>query len=117
MVKYEGESWPYATSPQPIEFLAKLRNKAMEPIQSADPNTRLPIWREFTKVVFLNDILPFEADIVRLMATRVKGQENEAYDMACAIDFGEYGEFSQHFIATDWPIPDFHDTWVARDIC
>jgi len=56
MVKDEGESWPYATSPQPIEFLAKLRNKAKEPIQSAGSNTRLPNWRELTKVIFLNDI-------------------------------------------------------------
>ena len=110
MVKDEGESWPYTTSPQRIEFLAKLRNKASEPIQSADPDTQLAIWREFTRVIFLNDIRFEWEDIVRLMATRVKGQENEDYDVACAMDFGEYGELQSTFIATHCPIPDFHDT-------
>jgi len=31
------------------------------------------------------------------MATRVEGQENEDYDVACAMDFGEYGEFQSTF--------------------
>jgi hypothetical protein len=93
MVKDEGESWPYATSPQRIEFLAKLRNKAMEPIQSADPDIRLENWREFTKVIYLNDILFDWEDIVRLIATRVEGKKDEDYDVACAMDFGEYGKY------------------------
>jgi hypothetical protein len=92
MVKDEGESWPYATSPQRIEFLARLRNKAMEPIQSADPDVRLENWHEFTKVIYLNDIRFEWEDIVRLIATRVKGKENEDYDVACAMDFGDYGK-------------------------
>ena len=93
MGKDEGESWPYGTSPQRIEFLAKLRNKAMEPLQDADPDTRLENWRDFTKIVFLNDILFEWEDIVRLIATRVEGKENEDYDVACAMDFGEYGKY------------------------
>jgi len=97
MVKDEGESWPYTTSLQRIEFLAKLRNKTIGPIQSADPDTRLANWRELTRVIFLNDIRFEWEDIVRLMATRVKGQENEDYDVACAMDFGEYGEFQPTF--------------------
>jgi hypothetical protein len=92
MVKDEGETWPYGTSPQRIQFLARLRNKAMEPIQSADPDVRLENWRDFTKVIYLNDILFQCQDIVRLIATRVEGKENEDYDVACAMDFGEYGE-------------------------
>jgi alpha-1,3-mannosyltransferase len=93
MVKDEGDTWPYGTSPQRIEFLARLRNKAMEPIQSADPDHRLENWREFTKVIFLNDIRFEWEDIVRLIATRAEGKENEDYDVACAMDFGEYGEY------------------------
>jgi len=93
MGKDEGESWPYGTSPQRIEFLAKLRNKALVPIQSADPDARLGSWREFTKVIYLNDILFEWEDIVRLIATRVEGKEDEDYDVACAMDFGEYGKY------------------------
>jgi len=52
MVKYKGESWPYASSPQRIQFLAKLRNEATEPIQGADSDTRLANWRELTRVIF-----------------------------------------------------------------
>jgi hypothetical protein len=92
MGKDEGETWPYGTSPQRIEFLARLRNQAMEPIQSADPDTRLENWREFTKVIYLNDIRFEWEDIVRLIATRVEGKEDEDYDVACAMDFGEYGK-------------------------
>jgi hypothetical protein len=93
MGKDEGETWPYGTSPQRIEFLARLRNKAMEPIQSADSDVRIENWGEFTKVIYLNDIRFEWEDIVRLIATRVEGKENEDYDVACAMDFGEYGEY------------------------
>lgn len=93
MVKDEGETWPYGTSPQRIEFIARLRNKAMEPIQSADSDVRLENWRDFTKVIYLNDIRFKWEDIIRLIATRVEGKEDEDYDVACAMDFGEYGEY------------------------
>jgi hypothetical protein len=92
MGRDEGARFPYGTSPERISFLAKMRNKAMESIQSADPEIRLPNWHEFTKVVFLNDIYFDWEDIVRLIATRVEGKEDEDYDVVCAMDFGEYGE-------------------------
>lgn len=92
MMRDEGGGWPYSTSPQRIAYLAKMRNKVMEPIQSADPDLRLPDWNEFTKLIFLNDIRFDWKDIVRLIATRVDGKEDEDYDVACAMDFGRFGK-------------------------
>lgn len=87
-----GGQFPYSTSPERIEFLAKARNKAMLPIQSPDASIRLPNWKQYSRIIFLNDIVFEWRDIVRLIATRVEGKEDEDYDVACAMDFGRYGE-------------------------
>lgn len=98
-----GHQWPYGTSPERIAFLAKCRNKAMEPIQDPDQALRIPDWREYTKVLFLNDIHFRWQDMVKLILTRLEGQsEGEEYDLACAMDFGASGTAlspsAQHFL-------------------
>lgn len=87
-----GGQWPYGTAPERIQFLAHARNMALEPLQSPDNSIRLPNWQEYTKIIFLNDIVFRWQDIVDLIATRVEGEE-EGYDMACAIDYGSSGKF------------------------
>jgi len=88
-----GDQWPYGTAPERIQFLAHARNMALEPLQSPDNSVRLPNWQEYTKVIFLNDIVFRWQDIVNLIATRVEGEE-EGYDMACAMDYGSSGKFA-----------------------
>jgi hypothetical protein len=85
-----GGQWPYSTAPERIEFLAHARNMALEPLQSPDNSIRLPNWQEYTKVIFLNDIVFQWQDIANLIATRIEGEE-EGYDMACAMDYGSSG--------------------------
>lgn len=87
-----GSQWPYGTSPERIQFLAHARNMAIEPLQSQDDSIRLLDWQEFTKVIFLNDIQFRWQDIVSLIATRIKGEEDLAYDLACSMDFGSSGK-------------------------
>lgn len=42
--------------------------------------------------MFLNDVV-FEAEqVVRLLESRVEGEEDEEYDLACGVDFGWSGE-------------------------
>lgn len=85
-----GGQWPYGSAPERIQFLAHARNMALEPLQSSDNSIRLPNWQEYTKVIFLNDIVFRWQDIANLIATRVEGEE-EGYDMACAMDYGSSG--------------------------
>ncbi|WVQ93720.1 hypothetical protein IAU59_000797 [Kwoniella sp. CBS 9459] len=94
--------WPYQTSSERIAYLASARNKALEPIQSADDNVRIPDWEGYTKVLFLNDIWYSWQSMARLLDTKVQGEEEEEYDQACAMDFFASG---------------LYDTWAARDIC
>lgn len=86
-------SWPYGTSPERISYLAAVRNKALEPIQSDNESIRLSDAESFTKVVFLNDIYFSWQSIVRLLATRLDGRTDlpSDYDLACAFDYGESG--------------------------
>lgn len=86
--------WPYGTSLERIRFLAGVRNKALEPIQSSDGKIRLSGHGTFTKIVFLNDIYFSYDSIVRLLATRLDGDTTLAgdYDLACAIDYGGTGD-------------------------
>ena len=86
-----GGQWPYGSAPERIQFLAHARNMALEPLQSPDNSIRLPNWQEYTKVIFLNDIVFRWQDIANLIATRVEG-EDEGYDMACAMDYGSSGK-------------------------
>lgn len=86
--------WPYATSPERIAYLAAVRNKALEPLQSAEMTKRLPDVETFTKVVFLNDVYFSWQSIVRLLATRLDGRTDLAadYDLVCAMDYGTRGK-------------------------
>jgi hypothetical protein len=97
-------TWPYGTSPERISFLATARNRAMEPLQSLDPNIRLLDYSTYTKGVFLNDVYFSYKSIVRLLATRLDGDTSRPpdYDVVCAMDYGPSG---------------LYDTWVARDVC
>jgi hypothetical protein len=65
----------------------------MEPIQSTDDDVRIPDWRDYTKVIFLNDIRFKWEDIVKLILTELPGaaSEENGYDLACAMDFGSSG--------------------------
>jgi hypothetical protein len=110
-----GGQFPYSTSPERIEFLARARNKVMEPIQSPSLSVRLADWDRYSKIIFLNDIRFEWRDIVRLIATRVEGKEDEDYDVACALDFGRYGKCLD--VIESSPMTDFYDTWVTKDIC
>jgi len=85
-----GGQWPYGSAPERIQFLAHARNMALEPLQSSDNSIRLPNWQEYTKVIFLNDIVFQWQDVANLINTRVEGEE-EGYDMACAMDYGSSG--------------------------
>jgi len=95
----EARWWPYGTSPERINFLARARNQALLPLQSSDPQTRLEEYDQFTKVIFLNDVQFTWESIVRLVATRVDGDESKAgdYDLACGIDYASSGESCQSY--------------------
>ena len=91
-----------------IPIMALLRNKAMAPLRSAfafdDDDAGDPASR--TRVLFINDVLFRAADAARLLLNRGELHDgahgaDQAYDMACALDFEELG---------------LYDTWVARDI-
>lgn len=85
--------WPYGTSPERVTYLAGVRNRALEPLQSSDETVRLSNNTDFTKIVFLNDIYFSWQSIVRLLATRLDGRQDlpPDYDLACAIDYGSSG--------------------------
>lgn len=101
--------WAYHTSPGRIEFLAKARNRALEPLQSPDAGVRLPDYTQFTKVVFLNDVVWTWQAAVRLLATSLDGED---YDLACAIDLFYAGALWGEYLT-----PGMYDMWVARDVC
>lgn len=102
--------WPYGTSPERIQYLAQARNKVLDPLQSPDPAVRLENYQDFDKVIFINDVLFQWEDLVRLIATRVRKDDDvkavgegadkdddvyaDEYDMACGIDFGTSGLWS-----------------------
>ena len=66
----------------------------MEPIQSEDDDVRLPDWTEFTRVIFINDVIYKWEAVVRLIATRLDEDETKAgeYDLACGFDYSISGE-------------------------
>jgi hypothetical protein len=65
----------------------------MEPLQSADDNVRLADWEDFTRVIFINDVIYKWESVVRLIATRLDEDETKAgeYDLACGLDFAISG--------------------------
>lgn len=90
----EPRSWPYATSPERIGFLAKARNKALEPLQSPEAKIRIPDYDSYDKILFLNDIVYSWQAAVRLLAT--PGE----YDLVCGMDY-YFGGASSHRVLSD----------------
>ncbi|CEO95885.1 unnamed protein product (mitochondrion) [Plasmodiophora brassicae] len=84
-----------------IDFLARVRNKALEPLfQSKQSGFKADY------VLFVNDVFMCAEDLIRL-AQRVSLPET---DMACGMDF----EFDpDHSYSTEIT---FYDTWVALDL-
>ncbi|KAI0816064.1 cryptococcal mannosyltransferase 1-domain-containing protein [Trametes gibbosa] len=71
-----------------IEFLAAIRNQALEPLLSAAPGS-------YDRVLFSNDIFIEPESVLELLDTR-----GGDYDFACGLDFGHFGAY---------------DMWVLRD--
>ncbi|KAJ7703928.1 capsular associated protein [Mycena rosella] len=74
-----------------VQYMADMRNKALEPLQAGLDG------RRFDRIIFFNDVYFDWKSIVRLLATN--GGE---FDLACALDFDGIG---------------LYDTWVIRDSC
>ncbi|KAJ7729171.1 cryptococcal mannosyltransferase 1-domain-containing protein [Mycena metata] len=74
------------TTPIRIEYLAALRNRAIEPLVAQGG---------FDRLIFSNDIFIEAESIVELLQTN-----DGEYDMVCSLDFGEWG---------------LYDLWVLRD--
>ncbi|KAJ2865355.1 hypothetical protein GGH94_002308 [Coemansia aciculifera] len=76
-----------------IEYLAKVRNSAMEPLYSSG--------EKYGRVAFINDVHFCLTDVLELLfQSRAQGAH-----LTCAEDFVEWNGG-----------PGFYDTWVARDI-
>ncbi|KAI0665772.1 cryptococcal mannosyltransferase 1-domain-containing protein [Trametes maxima] len=69
-----------------IEFLAAIRNQALEPLLEAGG---------YDRVLFSNDVYVEPESVLELLATA-----DGAYDFACGLDFGHFGAY---------------DAWVLRD--
>lgn len=86
------QKWPSDGSRERITYLSMVRNKVLEPIQSSNDSIRIPDWNEFTKIIFMNDVVYKWEDIARLVGTRLEGKEDEEYDMVCAVDHMASGQ-------------------------
>lgn len=92
---HDGRNWgDDLSSNARITYLARIRNIVLEPISSPDAAIRIPDWQEYTKIIYINDIVYQWQDIARLIGTEVGGHEaaEQEYDMACAIDHWGSGE-------------------------
>ncbi|KAL5348044.1 hypothetical protein ACLOAV_006524 [Pseudogymnoascus australis] len=77
-----------------ITFLAEVRNKAMEPLNTLD--------KTFDKVLFINDVFFSAADAARILwGTNVNAQGVSQYKAACSMDF-----------INSWK---YYDTFATRD--
>ncbi|KAJ6578654.1 capsular associated protein [Mycena vulgaris] len=74
-----------------VQYMADMRNKALEPLQDGLAGKR------FDKIIFFNDVYFEWKSILRLLDT--KGGD---FDLACGLDFDGIG---------------LYDTWVIRDSC
>ncbi|KAJ7896972.1 capsular associated protein [Mycena leptocephala] len=74
-----------------VQYMADMRNKALEPLQDGLAGKR------FDKIIFFNDVYFEWKSIIRLLDT--KGGD---FDLACGLDFDGIG---------------LYDTWVIRDSC
>ncbi|PWZ00850.1 hypothetical protein BCV70DRAFT_159040 [Testicularia cyperi] len=75
-----------------VDFLAQVRNIAMEPLQFTNVSLR----HRYTHVLWINDIVFSPRDAYELLVTN-----DGHYDQTCAIDYIGNG---------------FYDTWVTRDV-
>ncbi|KAJ2805438.1 hypothetical protein H4S07_004021, partial [Coemansia furcata] len=76
-----------------IEYLAKVRNLALEPLYSTG--------KIYDRVLFINDIYFCMNDLLELAYQ----SRTQSTHLTCAEDFVMFNE-----------IPGFYDTWVARDM-
>ncbi|PVU94031.1 hypothetical protein BB561_002863 [Smittium simulii] len=83
-----------------IDYLSKIRNKALSPLYSLYKKKVL-----FKKIVFLNDIYFCKNDILEL----IYQSDFQQSDVTCGLDLDFDGDSEDHGIS-------FRDTWVARDI-
>ncbi|KAJ1939341.1 hypothetical protein EC988_007337, partial [Linderina pennispora] len=84
---------PRPSSFHRIEYMAQIRNKALEPLYEQS--------REYDRVVFLNDVFFCPSDLMEL----VYQAETQDAHLTCGEDFEKrYGMLR------------FYDTWVSRDI-
>ena len=107
------------SSMERIAYLARIRNKTLEPIQSSDPSVRVPEWETFTEIIFMNDVVFTWQDMVRLIGSRFggDGDSEEDYDMVCALHFAGSGAHLPFRKRIDAYETGSYDTWVGRDIC
>lgn len=90
------------TANKRITGLANLRNLALAPAYNAPPGT-------FDRVIFLNDVLLCEGDLMELLLQH----EVQDADMSCGMDH-QYLRIKE-FKEQGYPLL-FYDTWVARDM-
>ncbi|KAJ6248216.1 hypothetical protein M0813_17879 [Anaeramoeba flamelloides] len=84
-----------------ILYLAKLRNKVLEPLTP-----------DYPKIMFINDIIVKFRDLKNLLLTPID------YDMVCGLDFGMgWQKFNEHHnqVQEDKLRIRFYDRWVALD--
>ncbi|KAJ2487209.1 hypothetical protein IWW37_005331 [Coemansia sp. RSA 2050] len=91
--KIRSEAAPRPKHIHRIEYLARVRNFALEPLYNSGT--------KYSKVLFLNDIFFCVADILELL---FQSRAQSAH-LACAEDFDMYNGG-----------PGFYDTWVTRDM-
>lgn len=82
-----------------IEYLAEVRNAAMEPLREQWNKNG----RTFDSIVFMNDILPCIDDILEL----IWQSRRQNAGITCAADYMYHDEIGA---------PVFYDNWVARDL-
>lgn len=82
-----------------IEYLAEVRNAAMEPLREQWNRNG----RTFDSIVFMNDILPCVDDILEL----IWQSRRQNAGITCAADYMYHDEIGA---------PVFYDNWVARDL-
>ncbi|PVV00293.1 hypothetical protein BB560_005331 [Smittium megazygosporum] len=83
-----------------IEYLAGVRNRAMEPLYKEQK-----LGFTYDKIVFLNDVFFCENDLLELLYQ----SDFQGADITCPMDVVMYGGNGNRMLG-------FRDSWVARDI-
>ena len=78
-----------------VKYLAELRNQALRPLMDHDEGSS----KDYTTVVFLNDVAICSEDILELVHQR----HYQKADMVCGMDWT--------YVGID---PTFYDVWIAR---